>query len=106
MFGKKASEEFEVTAYEPGKRIELYVDGSKGSSKRGEYRFVYELREVDGKTHMRMDGTIDGMGWVFGIVGKLFAGPFKKAIAKDHAALREYLAHDRASSASSKATSE
>lgn len=39
MFGREATEEFEVTEIVPNERLGLYVDGTKGSSQSGEYRF-------------------------------------------------------------------
>ena len=97
MFGKAAAEEFEVTALEPGKRLELYIDGSKGASRKGWYRFTYTFENDGDGTKMHMDGTIGGMGWFFSLMSKLMAGTFKKAIAKDHEALRDYLAKNKAS---------
>lgn len=91
MFGKEASEVFEVTAFTPGKRIEMYVDGSQGSSKRGEYRFIYDFEERDGRTVMNLRGTISGMGCMGVLFGWLFKGMFRKAVRKDHEALRQYV---------------
>ena len=91
MFGKEATEHFEVTGYQPPKRLELFVDGSKGASKRGEYRFVYELRPSNGGTHLVLSGEIGGMGKVMELLGKLFVGPLRKAIAKDLEALKRHL---------------
>jgi uncharacterized protein YndB with AHSA1/START domain len=90
-FGKEATEHFEVTGYQPPKRLELFVDGSKGASKRGEYRFVYELRPSNGGTHLVLSGEIGGMGKVMELLGKLFVGPLRKAIAKDLEALKRHL---------------
>ena len=47
MFGAEATEEFEVTRCDPPRRVELFVDGRKGSSKRGAYRFVYRFKSSD-----------------------------------------------------------
>jgi uncharacterized protein YndB with AHSA1/START domain len=91
MFGKEASEVFEVVAATPGKRIELFVDGRQGSSKRGEYRFTYDFQERDGKTKLDLHASITGMGWAGVLFGWLFKGMFRKAIKKDHEALRRFV---------------
>jgi uncharacterized protein YndB with AHSA1/START domain len=91
MFGKEAAEVFEVTALEPGKSMELHVDGKKGASGRGEYRFRYEFSGSAGKTTMRMHGSITGMGCMGAVFGWMFKGMFRKQIAKDHAALRKHI---------------
>ena len=90
MFGREASEEFEVTRSEPPRALELFVDGRKGSSGRGEYRFRYAL-EPDGQgTRLHMHGEISGMGWFAEKIGRLFMGAFKKALAKDLEAMKAY----------------
>lgn len=91
MFGKDATEHFQVTGYEPPKRLELYVDGSKGASRRGEYRFAYELRPSHGGTHLVLNSEIGGMGKLMEMLGTLLLGPFRKAIAKDLRAMKAYL---------------
>lgn len=91
MFGREASEVFEVKALTPGKSIELYVDGKLGSSKRGEYRFIYDLEKQNGTTIMYVRGTMTGMGVMGALFGWLFKGMFRKAISKDHAALRDFV---------------
>jgi uncharacterized protein YndB with AHSA1/START domain len=95
MFGREASEEFEVTGLEPGKKVELYVDGTKGSSRRGYYRFRYELQPSGGSTLLRLHGEIGGMGKLMELVGRLFMGPFKKAMAKDLEAMKRYIESSR-----------
>lgn len=91
MFGREASEVFEVTAADPPRSFELYVDGRLGSSGCGEYRFRYELRPIPAGTALRMTGEFGGMGWFMRLVGKLFAGSFRKACRKDLAALRAHV---------------
>lgn len=91
MFSKEASEHFRVSGYEPPKRLELFVDGSKGSSRRGEYRFSYTLRPAGGGTHLTLTSEVSGMGTFMELLGKLFMGPFKKAIAKDLEAMQRHL---------------
>lgn len=91
MFGKAASEVFEVTAYEPPRRLGLRVDGAKGSTGKGEFLFDYELLSDQGGTLMQMTGEINIPGFVAKVMGKLFFGAMKKAIDKDHAALKDYV---------------
>ncbi len=95
LFGREATEEFEVTALEPGRALALFVDGTKGSSKRGEYRFRYEFAPEEGGTRMTVHAEIGGMGRVMEWIGRLFAGGMKKAIAKDHAAFKAWVESSR-----------
>ena len=90
MFGKAASEHFEVTHYEPPHRMDLYVDGSKGASKKGEFRFRHTFEPEGNGTRMTIYGQIDGMGRMMKLMGRMFVGMFKKAIAKDMKALKAY----------------
>lgn len=91
MFGKEATEEFEVTAVIQNKEIRLRVDGTKGSSKKGEYLFRYLLEEKNGGTDVTLNGEIVGLKGFSALFGKLFAGMFKKACRKDLLALKQYL---------------
>lgn len=91
MFGKEAAEEFEVRACEPGRSFTLYVDGSKGASKRGEYLFEHRLEAENGGTRFTMDASMSGMGWLGKILGPIMKGGFKKAIEKDNRALKAYI---------------
>jgi hypothetical protein len=91
MFGKEAGEVFEVVALDAPKSMELYVDGKKGASRRGEYRFRYVFEGVNGKTRMHLHGSITGMGCMGVVFGWMFKGMFRKQIAKDHASLRKYI---------------
>jgi hypothetical protein len=93
MFGKSATEVFEVTGAEPGRTLELYVDGRQGSSKRGEYRFHYELSPVDGGTLVYLYGEIGGMNRVMELFGRLMLGSFKRAITGDLRAMQRYIEH-------------
>jgi uncharacterized protein YndB with AHSA1/START domain len=91
MFGKQATEEFEVTSVVPNKEIKLRVDGKKGTSKKGEYLFHYILQEKDGGTDVILNGEIAGLKGIAAFFGKLFVGMFKKACVKDLQSLRIYL---------------
>jgi carbon monoxide dehydrogenase subunit G len=91
MFGKEAAEVFEVVSVDPPRSFELHVDGKQGSSGCGEYRFRHELVPVAGGTRLRMTGEIGGGGWFQRLVGALFKGFFRKAIAKDLRSLKAYV---------------
>jgi carbon monoxide dehydrogenase subunit G len=92
MFGKEATEHFEVTACEPGKRLGLKVDGTKGTTGKGEFRFDYEFEPAGAGTRVRTRAEIDMPGGLFTkIIGKLMKGAFKKACDKDLDALKAYV---------------
>ncbi len=91
MFGKAASEVFEVTAYDPPNRLGLRVDGTRGTTGKGEFLFDYELLSDGGATLMQMTGEVNIPGFMAKVMGKLFFGAMKKAIDKDHAALKDYV---------------
>lgn len=92
MFGKPATEHFEVRDFVPGKKITLYIDGSKGASGKGEYIFTYEFHPTgDGGTRMDISGEmVMPGGWFTRLMMKLMAGSFRKALAKDHRAFARY----------------
>jgi hypothetical protein len=69
----------------------LYVDGTKGSSKRGEYRFAYRLEPMAHGTRVVMNGTIEGMGVMGALLGFLMKGMFRKAMQKDMDALKAHV---------------
>ncbi len=92
MFGKEASEEFEVTTFEPSSRLGLHVDGTKGATGRGSFQFDYLLTPTPDGTEFRMTATIDmGGGFFTNLVSKLMGGMFKKAIVKDLDAMVHYI---------------
>ena len=92
MFGKEATEHFEVTTCEPGKRLGLEVDGTKGTTGKGRYHFDYELEPTGTGTLVRTSAVIDMPGGLLTkLLGKLMGGAFKKACDKDLVALKTYL---------------
>ena len=91
MYGRTATEHFEITDYEPGKTLELTVDGAKGTSGKAIYRFRYTCQPDGDTTRLELEGQIDGMGVLGRLIGRLMIGRFKKAIDKDHAALKMHL---------------
>ena len=99
MYGTEATEEFEVTAFEPPSRFGLRVDGSKGSSGSGIYTFDYRLSADGGGTRVVLDASIGGVSRVREWLGRLFSGMYKKMIAKDLEALAEHLRKESATTA-------
>jgi len=91
MFGHEATEEFEVTKVEAGRRLGLRVDGTKGSSKRGEYLFDYSLSPAAGGTDVVLNAQIRGLSGISAFVGPLFIAPYRNACARDLDALSQYL---------------
>ena len=91
MFGKEATEEFEVTELVPPTRIGLRVDGSRGTSGSGEFLFTYSLVPTVLGTLVTLDGEIRGVGGVMGVMGRVFSGIYKRACLRDLDALGHYL---------------
>jgi carbon monoxide dehydrogenase subunit G len=91
MFGREASEQFRLTAMERPRILEMKVDGTKGSSGRGEFVFRFRIEPVEKGTEVRLSGEIEGLSGVASFFGKLFVGTYRKACAKDLVALKEHL---------------
>lgn len=91
MFGREATEEFEVIAHDRPRLLGLRVDGSRGSSGRGVFLFSYGLEPRDGGTAVRLSAEIRGLTGVAGLMGRLFAGSYRKSCAKDLVALKDHL---------------
>ena len=91
MFGHEATEEFEVIRVDAPRRLGLRIDGTKGSSKRGEYLFDYSLSPAAGGTNVVLNAQTRGLSGIPAFVGRLFISPFKNACARDLDALSRYL---------------
>ncbi|MEH7381858.1 SRPBCC family protein [Bacillus sp. JJ1533] len=91
MFGTKATEHFEVVELSAPNKIVLRCDGTKGTTGKGEFLFAYNLDSSDGQTVVTLNGEIKGLTGIAKFFGKLMAGTFKKACAKDLDALKTYL---------------
>ncbi len=96
--GREATEQFEVSAFEPPWAFRLRVDGTKGTSGQGEYLFDYELMQDGPRTQVTVRGEIRQLGRLLTVVGKLFLGPFKRSVGRDLTALKRYV-EGRAASA-------
>ena len=93
MFGKESTEHFEVTGLEPPTRFDLYVDGTKGTSKKGEFRFTHRFEPArDGQaTKLTLEGRITDTGCMGVVFGFLFRNMFRKMIQKDLDALKRWV---------------
>lgn len=97
MFGKTATETFEVVSAEPPHRLVLAVDGTQGTSKRGHYEFVHEFVPEGEGTRVTLHGTISRMSWLMQGIGRVFLGSMKKACAADLKAMKTYVENQSAS---------
>jgi carbon monoxide dehydrogenase subunit G len=91
MFGTEASEHFEVVELDEPNKIVLRVDGTKGTTGKGEYVYTYTLISLDDHTEIALVGEINGLRGLTRIFGKMMAGTFKKACAKDLDGLIQHL---------------
>ena len=92
MLGHEASEVFEVTGYDPPRRIGLFVDGTQGTTGKGAYRFVYTLEPAAGNaTRLVLDAEVDMPGVVARVMGFALKGMLRKGCERDTRALKAYL---------------
>ncbi|MFI8577606.1 SRPBCC family protein [Rossellomorea aquimaris] len=91
MFGKEATEHFEVVELVESEKIVLRCDGTKGTTGKGEFVFTYLLASSGDQTEVTLLGEIRGLTGLSKWFGKLMVGAFKKACAKDLDSLRDYL---------------
>ena len=90
MYGKEATEHFRVTRFERPSRMDLLIDGAKGSSGRGQYVFVFELVPERTGTNLELSGDIRMPGiWRF--LSRFMIRTFKKSCHKDLEALKAHL---------------
>ncbi len=90
MFGKEATEEFEVTEGARPERYALYVDGSKGTTGKGEYRFTYDLAPAGDGTRMRFTGEIEAPGFFGRVMSRLMVGAMRKMCLRDMQRFAEF----------------
>jgi len=93
FFGREGTEYFEVAAFDPPKRLLLRVDGTKGTSGRGEFRFDYHFEPSNSGTLLTLNGEIAGFDTLGRVVQRVFLTAFKAAVRRDHAAFRRHLDH-------------
>jgi hypothetical protein len=70
MFGKSATELFEVVAVRPPLRLELFVDGTQGTSKRGRFDYVYEFEPDRDGTRVSLTGAVSQVPWYAELLGR------------------------------------
>jgi carbon monoxide dehydrogenase subunit G len=91
MYGREATEEFEVKAFEPPRRIRLFVDGTKGTMGKGAFTFDHTLEPKDGGTEVVLTGEATGMGRIGEWLGRIFlVRMMNKALEKDLDALKAW----------------
>ncbi|WP_240490452.1 SRPBCC family protein [Oceanobacillus sp. E9] len=93
MYGTEATEHFEVVQLEEPNKIVLRCDGTKGTTGKGEYIFTYIITPGDDTTQTKvtLNGEINKLTGFSRFLGKMIAGTFKKACAKDLDKLINYL---------------
>jgi carbon monoxide dehydrogenase subunit G len=90
IMGREATEHFRCTRWDPPARLDILVDGSRGSSRRGEYRFTYEFVPERTGTNVELVGDIRMPG-IWAVMGKLMAGTMKRGCHQDLEALKAHL---------------
>jgi uncharacterized protein YndB with AHSA1/START domain len=83
FWGREASEVFEVTEFDPPRFFELYVDGKKGSSGCGWYRFRHTFTPEGAGTRLVLSGEFGGQTGCMALLGKVMLVPMKKAFRKE-----------------------
>lgn len=91
LYGREATEEFEVKNVEAPRIIELHCDGRKGSSGNVDYFFRYDLHPIGDTTHLKLQTRIEPAGWFGKIMAPLMKSAFKEALKKDHLALKAHV---------------
>ncbi|WP_338024277.1 SRPBCC family protein [Aquibacillus albus] len=91
MFGKEATEHFEVVELDEPNKIVLCCDGTKGTTGKGVYLFTYIISSSGDHSEITLDGEIKGLTGLTKLFGKMMAGTFRKACEKDLEALKAYL---------------
>lgn len=94
VFGREATEEFEVTRMDAPSHLSLRCEGRRGTSGRGEYLFDFELEPQAHGSRLAMHGEIRELGRLWELAGSIFGGAYRKAMARDMAALRHHLAKE------------
>jgi len=86
IMGHEGTEEFELVAVDRPQSFRIRVDGSKGTTGKGEYLFDYILAPHQDGTHVTMRGEISMPGIVGKVMSRMFLGMMRKACTKDLAA--------------------
>ncbi|QTD43017.1 SRPBCC family protein [Sporosarcina sp. Te-1] len=91
MFGKEATEHFEVVQLNEPDKIVLRCDGTKGTTGKGEFIFTYIITSSGEHSEVALYGDIKGLTGMTKLFGKMMSGTFKKACVKDLDSLKDYL---------------
>ncbi|MCS0791057.1 SRPBCC family protein [Cytobacillus firmus] len=91
MFGNEATEHFEVMDLDEPCKIVLRCDGTKGTTGKGEFIFTYIIDSAGDASEVTLVGEIKRLTGLSKLFGKMIAGAFKKACAKDLDSLKSYL---------------
>lgn len=95
LFGfLKATEHFKVEAYEPPRLITLFIDGTKGSSRKGWFRFTYEFLPEGSGTKLHVTGEIEdgsGGGWLAKKLSTMGMNMCRKSIHTDMESLDRWV---------------
>lgn len=91
MFGHEATEHFEVVELREAEKIVLRCDGTKGTTGKGEFVYTYLITDSGDHVKVTLFGEIKGLTGLTKFFGRMMAGTFKKACAKDLDALKSYL---------------
>ena len=90
--GSEATMEFEVTGFESPRSLDIFVDGKKGDSGKGEFRFRYRFEPSgSGGTRIHVTGDVTKMGCMGAVFGFLFGWLFRKLHKKDLAAMKQWI---------------
>lgn len=94
MYGREATEVFEVIGCQPDERLEYFVDGSEGAIGKGEFYYSYVLKDVGTGTEIRLVGRVERLGWFGELLARLFKRMYVGAIDEDLRCLKNYLETD------------
>lgn len=91
MFGREATEYFDVEEVIPPSRLRLSVDGTRGSTGQGQYCYTFELTPQGEGTHVTLSAEMDGFGRVMRLLSPLMKATFRRALSRDLQALKQYV---------------
>ena len=80
-----------VGTADPPRRFTLFVDGTKGASRRGRFNFTYEFVPDGDGTSITLNGTLSGLTWFWEQLARLFIRSMRKSCAGDLRAMKTYI---------------
>lgn len=96
LMGHEGTEEFELVAVDRPVSFRIRIDGSKGSTGKGQYVFDYILAPHQDGTQVKMRGEIDMPGLIAKLTSKVFVGMMRKACTKDLEAFAAWVGERKA----------